>query len=236
MYQITQDYIKHGNSRSGKLIYQVKFIVSHDTGNPGSTAYQNRNYFDKQQPSASAHTFIDDKYILEIIPLYEKAWHVMYQKPIDNEMYGADSNDAAIGVELCWGQGIKFEEAYKRYVWYHAYLCKTFNLDPRKHIVSHKTLDPERKTDPDNALNRHGITWELFLDHVYEEWSGKKVESTEPKLSVGEEKLRQEAISLGITNGKDPHKPVNQFYSWAVALPLARRIKQLEERLARLEK
>lgn len=213
-YQITQDYIKHGNSRSGKRIEEVKFIVSHDTGNPGSTAHNNRKYFDEQQPSASAHTFIDDKYILEIVPLYEKAWHVMYQKPMDNKMFGADSNDASIGVELCWGPGIKFEEAYKRYVWYHVYLCKTFNLDPRKHIVSHKTLDPERKTDPDNALNRHGITWKQFLDDVFEEWSGEKVKKDDI-TGNGFEKSIRKAMAKGVINGYGdgtfkPNEPVTR--------------------------
>ncbi|THE11950.1 hypothetical protein E1I69_13135 [Bacillus timonensis] len=173
MYQITRDYIRTGNSRSGQKISKVRFIVSHDTGNPGSTAYQNWNYFNKQQPSASAHTFIDDKYILEIIPLNEKAWHVQYNKPTDNRLFGADANDAAIGVELCWGGSINFKEAYKRYVWYHAHLCKTFSLDPRKHIVAHKTLDPERRTDPVDCLKRHGITWEQFINEVVKEMSPK---------------------------------------------------------------
>jgi N-acetyl-anhydromuramyl-L-alanine amidase AmpD len=166
MYEITRDYIKFGKSRSGQQIKKVLFIVSHDTGNPGSTAYQNRSYFNNQQPSASAHTFIDDKYILEIIPIYEKAWHVQYQKTRDNEKFGDDANDAAIGVELCWGPGINFEETYKRYVWYHAQLCETFNLNPRTHIVSHAYLDPERKTDPIDCFKRHGITWNQFIEDV----------------------------------------------------------------------
>ena len=161
-----QDYIQMGNARSGQNISQVIFIVSHDTGNPGSTAYANRNYFDRQQPSASAHTFIDDHYILEIIPLNEKAWHVQYNKPTDNRLYGADSNDAAIGVELCYGGKINFQEAYKRYVWYHAYLCDRFNLNPMRHIVAHSRLDPERRTDPQNALLPRGVSWNDFLEDV----------------------------------------------------------------------
>ena len=48
MYEITRDYIKFGNSRSGNRIEKVKFLVAHDTGNPGSTAHANRNYFDRQ--------------------------------------------------------------------------------------------------------------------------------------------------------------------------------------------
>jgi N-acetylmuramoyl-L-alanine amidase len=165
-YEITRDYISIGNSRSGDKLNKVRFIVSHDTGNPGSTAYGNRSYFQNSNPSASAHTFIDDKYILEIIPLNEKAWHVRYNVTKDNEMFGDDANDAAIGVELCHGGNIDFEEAYKRYVWYHAYLVDKFGLDPRKDIVAHSTLDPGRRTDPQNALNRHGISWNDFIEDV----------------------------------------------------------------------
>jgi N-acetylmuramoyl-L-alanine amidase len=167
-YEITRDYIKLGNARSGEKLEKVKFIVSHSTGNPGSTAYANRNYFNNRQPSASAHTFIDDKYILEMIPLDEKAWHVLYNKPIDNQMFGSDANDAAIGVELCYGGNINFTEAYKRYVWYHAYLCEKFHLDSIKHIVSHHTLDPERRNDPLDAFRLYGVTWNEFIADVSE--------------------------------------------------------------------
>ncbi len=201
MYKITRDYIKKGNSRSGQRISKVRFIVSHDTGNPGSTAYNNRTYFNNQQPSASAHTFIDDKYILEIIPLNEKAWHVQYGKPKDNQLFGADANDAAIGVELCHGGKINFNEAYKRYVWYHAYLCKTFNLQPRKHIVAHQTLDPQRRSDPVNALKKYGISWSQFINDVEKEFLGKNVDEgkTTPKDDghKKEENILEKAILIG---------------------------------------
>lgn len=167
-YEITRDYIRTGNSRPGRSIGTVRFIVSHDTGNPGSTAYGNRNYFNNQQPSASAHTFIDDKYILEIIPLTEIAYHVRSNVTADNRIYGANANDAAIGVELCHGGTINFQEAYNRYIWYHAYLCDRFNLDPNSDIVAHATLDPTRRTDPIGILRNNGISWSMFIDDVVE--------------------------------------------------------------------
>lgn len=165
-YEITTDYIKMGNSRSGQKLKEVKFIVSHDTGNPGSTAYSNRNYFNNYQPSASAHTFIDDKYILEIIPLDEKAWHVRGTPPFDNNLFGVNANDASIGVELAFGGNIDFNKAYDMYVWYHAYLVDKFKLNPEKHIVAHSTLDPATRTDPLNAFHRYGVSWEMFIRDV----------------------------------------------------------------------
>ncbi|WP_416729192.1 N-acetylmuramoyl-L-alanine amidase family protein [Fictibacillus sp. JL2B1089] len=179
-YEIMHGYIKHGNARPGTPLEGPLFGVAHDIGNGGSTARQNMLYFNNHQPNASAHVFIDDKEILVIIPLNEKAYHVQYQKPYDNLRFGEDANDAAIGVELCWGGGINFIEAYKRYVWFWAWLCRKYNWDPHEKIASHKQLDPERRTDPDNALNKHGITYSQFLNDVKEEIY-KMALATEPK-------------------------------------------------------
>ncbi|MBP3950706.1 N-acetylmuramoyl-L-alanine amidase [Bacillus sp. YZJH907-2] len=198
LYNITRDYISLGNSRSGQRLENVEFIVSHDTGNPGSSAYANRNYFENADPFASAHTFIDDDIILEIIPLTEKAWHVRNSVTADNQRFGADANAAAIGVELAWGGSINFEEAYNRYVWYHAYLLDKYNLDADRHIVAHSTLDPTRRTDPQNALNRYGISWNEFISDVkrarQKYFDGQEV--TEPVI-------KGESVDLPLSKGDE---------------------------------
>jgi N-acetylmuramoyl-L-alanine amidase len=183
-YQITTSYLPLGTRRSGALIPEVLFIVSHDTGNDGTTARANVNYYKNTynidpKKTASAHTFIDDKEIIECIPATtgkpEKAWHVRYDCPDDNKFFGDDANDSAIGVELCYSHNkgsINNKEAYKRYVWYHAYLCYKFNLDPRKKITGHCFLDPTRKLDPaKNAFKVMGVTWEKFIQDVVNEYA-----------------------------------------------------------------
>jgi N-acetylmuramoyl-L-alanine amidase len=107
-FSIERNYISYGNARPGIKVSKRRFIVSHDTGNPGSTAIGNRNFFQRNQPKSSAHTFIDDKRIIEIIPLDEVAYHVRYSVPTDNEIYGYDANSNAIGVELCYGEILIF--------------------------------------------------------------------------------------------------------------------------------
>jgi N-acetylmuramoyl-L-alanine amidase CwlA len=140
----------------------VRFIVAHDTGNAGSTAAGNVNYYEnsRDQISASAHLFVDDREIIECIPALtsapEKAWHVIYDVETDNKMFGDDANDVAIGVELCFGGHVNIQEAYKRYVYVMAFICDKYGLDPMKHITGHYVLDPKRKIDPVNSLKLLG--------------------------------------------------------------------------------
>ncbi|MCP3776721.1 hypothetical protein NLX71_26135 [Paenibacillus sp. MZ04-78.2] len=95
-------------------------MVAHDTGNPGSTVAGNVSYYERSRHvvSASAHLFVDDREIIECIPFLtgarEKAYHVVYDVLKDNELYGCNANDAAGGVELCYGPRLNLNEAYKR--------------------------------------------------------------------------------------------------------------------------
>ncbi|MEH7389667.1 N-acetylmuramoyl-L-alanine amidase [Bacillus sp. JJ1474] len=53
----------------------------------------------------------------------------------------------------------------------------------------------------------------------------------EQKLTPEQEKVRQEAIRLGITDGKDPFGDINRMYLWSSQIPLARRVEELEKKL-----
>lgn len=172
-YKIERRYInKRHNVRPGTRLTSGTpgFLVAHDTGNPGAPADNHFTYFQNlKDRSASAQVFIDDKKILEIIPTgtgpdpAEKAWHVLYNVTTDNDQFGDDANDIALGVELCYGGKINFNEAYKRFVWYMAYCCDKFGINPMTHIPSHKQLDPSRKTDIDQALATGGKTLKSLI-------------------------------------------------------------------------
>jgi N-acetylmuramoyl-L-alanine amidase len=187
-YEIKKDYIQKGRRRPGTYINPY-FGVLHDTGNGGSTAQNNRDYYNNtpnDPSSASAQTFIDDKQILEVIPCTldktERAYHVRYNVPADNHLFGDDANDIGVGVELCWGKNqrtgyeINFDEAYKRFVWYCAYVSYKFNFPPTR-WVGHEKLDPGRKTDPTNALKRYGKTYAQLLKDIVDEYN----ECTKPE-------------------------------------------------------
>lgn len=171
-YPITQSWLTVDTKRrSGLPAHPIRFLVAHDTGNWGSTAAGNVSYYERSrnQTSASAHLFVDDRQILECLPSLtaapEKAWHVLYNcaGQADVHRYGCHANDAAIGVEYCFGPNINADEAYRRYVWVLAYACWRFRLDPARDIIGHCLLDPHRKTDPKSGLARSNRSYEQLL-------------------------------------------------------------------------
>lgn len=167
--------------RAGIPVQRVRFLVAHDTGNPGSTAANNVQFYintcQTVAPSktASAHLFVDDKEILECVPALtgppEKAFHVLKKVTKDNELYGINANDGAIGVEYCYGGAINADRAYEKFVWVLARLCFKYQLDPARDIVGHFFLDPARKTDPVTGLARSRRTYEQLLRDVVAEYA-----------------------------------------------------------------
>ncbi len=171
MLKIINDFIAIGTKRrSGIKNNGIKFLVAHDTGNPNSTARQNVNYFKNSanEMSASAQIFVDDIEVICCIPEDEKAWHVLYGVTTDNNKYGCDANDNAIGVELSYFPNDKerTKRAYDKYVEVFAYLCEKYQLSPLKFISGHFELDPARKTDPMNAFKIIGKNMSSFFEDI----------------------------------------------------------------------
>ncbi|OXM15239.1 peptidoglycan recognition protein family protein [Paenibacillus herberti] len=190
-YPIERRYIRiRSNTRPGTRLSvgSPAFFVAHDTGNPGASADAHFRYFERQMDRiASAHVFIDDRSIIEIIPTgtgaepAEKAYHVVRNTTIDNEQFGFDANDAAIGVELCYGGMIDFAAAYDRFAWYMAYCCNKWGKLPSAHIVSHKQLDPSRKTDCEQSLTSGGVTFGDLIRDVAARMNNLIIETPESK-------------------------------------------------------
>jgi N-acetylmuramoyl-L-alanine amidase len=185
-YSIERKYVTNSKARSKAKLNGGKpgFFVAHETANNSADADAHYRYFQGITISASAHTFIDDGKILEIIPLDEKAWHVQYQQDKKTLGLGA-ANDNAIGTELC--RTGNFSKAYDRFVWYHAYLCKKYGKQPKKHITAHKFEDPARRSDPQSWLEPNGVSWSKFLSDVqnyFDNWGGDATVKVETKATT----------------------------------------------------
>ena len=110
-------------SRPGTQTGKIKGIVIHYTANPGSTAMQNRNYFeglkDSRETKASSHFVVGlEGEIVQCIP----TWEVAYAS---NER-----NADTVSIETCHYKedGKYTDETYASLVQLTAWLCEKFEL------------------------------------------------------------------------------------------------------------
>ncbi|MCS4487177.1 peptidoglycan recognition protein family protein [Staphylococcus americanisciuri] len=157
------DFLPFGTRRTGQRLDSgnPKFAVFHDTGNPNSTAQNNVDYYRNTynigwDATASAHIFVDDKEAIICIPVTEKAWHVLYNTPIDNAWYGDDANDIAFGLEACYfsdrQRTLKSLDNSCRIM---AALCNSWGINPRNQMPGHQDIQYD-KQDPGNILAAAG--------------------------------------------------------------------------------
>jgi len=110
-------------SRPGTQTGKIKGIVIHYTANPGSTAMQNRNYFeglkDSRETKASSHFVVGlEGEIVQCIP----TWEIAYAS---NER-----NADTVSIETCHlaADGSYTEATYQSMVELTAWLCQKFGL------------------------------------------------------------------------------------------------------------
>ncbi|MGN0369461.1 MAG: N-acetylmuramoyl-L-alanine amidase family protein [Butyrivibrio sp.] len=131
--RITADYLTvNPYSRPGDELSQVNAIVVHYVGNPGTTAAQNRNYFenlkDTHERSASSHYIIGlEGEIIQCVPLSEISYA------------SNDRNDDTIAIENCHPDATgKFNRStYDSLVELTAALCRTYGLNPQTDVIRH---------------------------------------------------------------------------------------------------
>lgn len=125
MVNIIQKFIaKRANTRPG-ISQPVKGIIVHYTANNGGTALNHYNYFNNGANGvyASAHYFVDDSMIVQIIPDTEIAYHAnetgfskvaKFQGLRSPNGYQGNANSATIGIELCLDKSGRITENTKK--------------------------------------------------------------------------------------------------------------------------
>lgn len=82
-------------------------VTMHNTGNPNSTAQNNRDYFSNHaNAKVSSHWVVDDKEAIQCIPESEMSWHA-----------GPEANQQSISIEVCeFTDPARHEKAYRNAV------------------------------------------------------------------------------------------------------------------------
>ena len=152
-------------SRPGNELKKVNAVVIHYVGNPGTTAAQNRSYFENisktGEASVSSHFIVGlDGEIIQCVPLDEISY-------ASNER-----NSDTIAIESCHPDdtGAYNKETYNSMVKLTAYLCILYELDPDKDVIRH--YDVTGKECPKYFVDYEN-EWSLFKAQVKRQMSEK---------------------------------------------------------------
>ena len=130
---------------------KIKYIVVHNTANPESTAKNERAYLTNVVNTASTswHIVVDDKEMIEAVPVTEIAYHAG-----DGD---GEGNECGIAIEICESGDYKqAEEHAKKLI---AYLMKKYHL-PISRVKPHQYFSG--KKCPRLILDH----WDTFLNDV----------------------------------------------------------------------
>lgn len=142
------------------------YIIVHDTGNRsiGANAEMHYQYFNGGNRNASAHLFVDDKQILQLIEFKDKSWNC----GDGGNMYGIN-NGNTISIEMCINADGNYDIMVDNTIELVAYLMKQFNLGIDK-VVRH--YDASRKNCP-QTMNNAGdwSKWLFFKQQVQDKFN-----------------------------------------------------------------
>ncbi len=149
-------------SRPGEALGKVKKIFVHYTANPGTTAEQNRNYFqglaDSGETSASAHFVIGyEGEILQCIPLEEIGYAV------------AEHNYDSVSIECCYQEedGHFTEATYESLLHLTAWLMEKYKLtteDVLRHYDASGKLCPKYYVEHPEAWDTFKVDLENYIE------------------------------------------------------------------------
>ena len=126
---------------------EPKYIVIHYTGNKKDSALNNAKYFNGGNRNASAHYFVDDTSIYQVVEDTNGAWHVGNTKTEVN-------NRNSIGIEMCCSGNYQVSaKTEANTIELVKYLMKKYNI-PVANVRTHAEVTKYGKTCPNwNANN-----------------------------------------------------------------------------------
>lgn len=190
------------SSRKGK---QIEYIVIHDTGNKRKGAGANNHYlyFNGGVRNASAHYFVDDKEVLQLVDDTHASWHCG-----DGKGKYDITNSNSIGIEICVNPDSDYNIAVQKTIELTRYLMNKHNI-PLERVIRH--YDASRKNCPASMAKENWKAWHEFKEALEDKTDTIKVKIKgklynmdgvfqNDKNYVG---IRELAEALGYTVGWD---------------------------------
>lgn len=177
----------------------VKYIIIHYTGNNTDSAKNNAIYFNGGNRNASAHYFVDDVSIYQVVEENKGAWHIGNSKTAPN-------NQNSLGVEMCCKNGVVTEKTEENTLQLVKYLMKKYNV-PIANVRTHAEVTNYGKTCPN--WNANGWQrWKNFKNKLV------STSSTTTSVKVGDKvKVKSTATTYANSTKNIPQWVKNRTYT-----------------------
>lgn len=113
----------------------IKYIVIHYTGNTTDKAASNGNYFKSVRRGASAHYFVDETQVVQVVEDKNASWAVGKNYG-SNNLFGQCTNANSINIEMCSTNGKIADKTFNNTVDLTKNLMKKYNI-PVSNVVRH---------------------------------------------------------------------------------------------------
>lgn len=154
------------------------WIVIHYVGSV-STAKNNATYFYSENRRASAHYFVDENEIWQVVEDKDAAWHVGGAK----KYYNSCRNNNSIGIEMCCkklnGKWYIEPKTIANTIALTRHLAKKYNIDTKYYICRHYDVTSKLCPEP---MVRNEALWQEFLKQVQGDYMEEKELTIQEKV------------------------------------------------------
>lgn len=145
---------------SDRYDQKIKYIVIHDTGNydKGADALAHGKYFCRKKLNSSAHYFVDERRIVQVVEDENSAWHCG-----DGRNRFGINNYNSISIELCVNNLDMYYKTLENSVKLTVYLAQKYNI-PSINVLRH--YDASRKICPRSMRSNNWLDWKKFKEKI----------------------------------------------------------------------
>lgn len=199
-----------------------KYIVIHYSGNDTDKAVNNARYFKSENRGASAHYFVDDTDIYQVVEDSDSAWAVGKNYG-SNNLFGTVTNKNSISIEMCSKNCKITDKTFNKTVELCKYLMKKYGISA-SHVYRHYDVCSKECPGWNGWLPSNESLWKKFKKKIGGSSSSEKVTTSDSsesflvKVKVNDLNIRKgpgvQYISVGKVNKGDVFTIVDTNGSW----------------------
>ncbi|MEE1154297.1 MAG: peptidoglycan recognition family protein [Acutalibacteraceae bacterium] len=145
-----------------------QYIVIHYTGNTTDTAKANANYFYNVNRGASAHFFVDDTNVYEVVSPNNTSWAVGVNYG-NNNLFGKCTNYNSINIEMCSTKGKISDKTFANTVALARKLMNTYSI-PASRVVRHYDVCSKQCPGWSGWVGNDKTIWKKFKNALGKEY------------------------------------------------------------------